>query len=404
MNTVWCLCVSVVLYSGVLNADSTQESESCAATNLWADLLEQWTTSADYHNDRHGRVMALPPTTGYYVTERIDGPLSPPPPPPHGPSGGPYGPAAAIHGPQPYGPATGPQPGHGYLTAQGPHAAPHGPAQYPASSYSQYEEWKATPPPPPGAGKIVNRPPNPYKDKFKPSYQLPPQSPQNQPIPVPHQWGGGGVDRVDGPSGASPPRRVSETDLYLLTAIEKLVYRADTMEKRLRKLEDALHYIVAGKEPDAEPCANGFQRVADRCYSLSSEAADWKAASVRCRKLHAHLLELHGAPQRQALLARILADHQFRGHRTDRTGKDFWTGGLNPGLLWIWSHSARPVNDTGDGNAGNNNNSNNNNGNDSNGSSIPGQGRCLALVPAPARDTYLYQGHDCALTHRSVMF
>lgn len=33
-----------------------------------------------------------------------------------------------------------------------------------------YDEWQATPPPPPGAGKIVNRPPNPYKDQFKPSY------------------------------------------------------------------------------------------------------------------------------------------------------------------------------------------------------------------------------------------
>lgn len=24
-------------------------------------------------------------------------------------------------------------------------------------------------------------------------------------------------------------------------------------------------------------------------------------------------------------------------------GKTFWTGGLNPGLLWIWASSAKPV-------------------------------------------------------------
>lgn len=24
-------------------------------------------------------------------------------------------------------------------------------------------------------------------------------------------------------------------------------------------------------------------------------------------------------------------------------GKIFWTGGLNPGLLWIWASSAKPV-------------------------------------------------------------
>lgn len=28
---------------------------------------------------------------------------------------------------------------------------------------------------------------------------------------------------------------------------------------------------------------------------------------------------------------------------TDK-GKEFWLGGLNPGLLWIWSNSARPIN------------------------------------------------------------
>lgn len=39
---------------------------------------------------------------------------------------------------------------------------------------------------------------------------------------------------------------VSETDLYLLSAIEKLVYRVDYMERRLRKTEQLVYYLMAG--------------------------------------------------------------------------------------------------------------------------------------------------------------
>lgn len=39
---------------------------------------------------------------------------------------------------------------------------------------------------------------------------------------------------------------VSETDLYLLSAIEKLVYRVDYMERRLRKTEQIVYYLMAG--------------------------------------------------------------------------------------------------------------------------------------------------------------
>lgn len=41
-------------------------------------------------------------------------------------------------------------------------------------------------------------------------------------------------------------QEVSETDLYLLSAIEKLVYRVDYMEKRLRKTEQLVYYLMAG--------------------------------------------------------------------------------------------------------------------------------------------------------------
>lgn len=53
------------------------------------------------------------------------------------------------------------------------------------------------------------------------------------------------------------PSEVSETDLYLLGAIEKLVYRVDYMEKRLLKSEQLIYYLMAGnnqnrKEIDGE--------------------------------------------------------------------------------------------------------------------------------------------------------
>lgn len=44
--------------------------------------------------------------------------------------------------------------------------------------------------------------------------------------------------------------QVSETDLYLLSAIEKLVYRVDFMEKRLRRVEEMLYYVSAGNRVD----------------------------------------------------------------------------------------------------------------------------------------------------------
>ena len=59
------------------------------------------------------------------------------------------------------------------------------------------------------------------------------------------------------------PQEVSETDLYLLSAIEKLVYRVDYMERRLRKTEQIVYYLMAGnnehkKEIDGKYYATDF--------------------------------------------------------------------------------------------------------------------------------------------------
>lgn len=40
--------------------------------------------------------------------------------------------------------------------------------------------------------------------------------------------------------------QVTETDLYLLGAIEKLVYRIDLMDQRLRRAEDLVQHLIEG--------------------------------------------------------------------------------------------------------------------------------------------------------------
>lgn len=60
-------------------------------------------------------------------------------------------------------------------------------------------------------------------------------------------------NRVPPPNGAqnrphpsNAPQEITETDLYLLSAIEKLVYRVDYMERRLHKTEQIVYYLMAG--------------------------------------------------------------------------------------------------------------------------------------------------------------
>lgn len=49
-----------------------------------------------------------------------------------------------------------------------------------------------------------------------------------------------------------PASEISETDLYLLGAIEKLVYRVDYLEKRLRKTEQITYYLMSGNQQNRE--------------------------------------------------------------------------------------------------------------------------------------------------------
>lgn len=68
-------------------------------------------------------------------------------------------------------------------------------------------------------------------------------------------------------------------------------------------------------------------------------------------------------------------------------GYDYWTGGLNPGLLWIWANSARPVVPKDSTRPED---------------QVTGSGRCLRLTPNAASKVYMYSGAECSNRHRYV--
>lgn len=87
--------------------------------------------------------------------------------------------------------------------------------------------------------------------------------------------------------------------------------------------------------------------------------------------------------ENQDVIAHIQTTHYLRG-------KDFWTGGLNPGLLWIWSNSGRPVNVPGTSDK------------KQNAGGVPGEGRCLRLAYDAALRSYGYRGMDCGTRYSFV--
>ncbi|XP_045471045.1 uncharacterized protein LOC123678197 [Harmonia axyridis] len=183
-------------------------------------------------------------------------------------------------------------------------------------------------------------------------------------------------------SNYKPPRQVSETDLYLLSAIEKLVYKVDSMEKRLRKAEEMLYYFMAGNRIDQDQCPDNFTRIGENCYFFGNKAGreyDWKAASKQCRILNSVLAEFETIEENQDIISYIQNNDYLRG-------KDFWTGGLNPGLLWIWSNSARPVSS----------------GKNQQKTSISGDGRCLRMAFNPQLRSYAYKGSDCSIRYNYI--
>ncbi|XP_066596738.1 oxidized low-density lipoprotein receptor 1-like [Prorops nasuta] len=178
-------------------------------------------------------------------------------------------------------------------------------------------------------------------------------------------------------AGNSPNKRdVTETDLYLLGAIEKLVYRVDYLEKRLRRAEELLYYLISGNNNQKEPCPQNYTRVGKNCYHFSNREYDWKSSASLCRGLGGQLAEFESVVENQDVVAILQTDKKLHG-------KNFWVGGLNPGLIWIWAGSARPVHqDTKQ--------------------TVVGDGRCLKLAYHPASRLYGYRGEDCASRHRYI--
>ncbi|XP_065083262.1 uncharacterized protein LOC135705443 [Ochlerotatus camptorhynchus] len=163
--------------------------------------------------------------------------------------------------------------------------------------------------------------------------QLTPPSAQSSFTPMRQSFGGASPTEL-----LSSPREVSETDLYLLGAIEKLVYRVDYMENRLRRAEQIIYYLMAGNNQKIDSCPDNFTRVHDICYHFGVDRGlNWKSASTLCKSYGGHLAEFETSIEFQDVVAYIL------NHQLNR-GKEFWLGGLNPGLLWIWTQSAKPVN------------------------------------------------------------
>jgi hypothetical protein len=129
------------------------------------------------------------------------------------------------------------------------------------------------------------------------------------------------------------PREVSETDLYLLGAIEKLAYRVDYLEKRLKRTEQIVYYLMSGNNQnekpvkvEEDPCGKNFKQIGDVCYHMSvSDKVDWKTASTKCKSMGAILAEFDKIENYKDVVAYVLNNKTLRG-------EDFWIGGLNPGM------------------------------------------------------------------------
>ncbi|XP_067635386.1 uncharacterized protein [Eurosta solidaginis] len=253
---------------------------------------------------------------------------------------------------------------------------------------------------------------------------LPPHPQQMRPVPVPQHH-----PPTVQHTGPQPPfRAVTENDLYLLGAIEKLVYRVDYLESRVRRAEQLIYYLMAGNNQKEvrDPCSTNFTRISDNCYYINSQQqVNWKTANSACKALNSHLAEFEKVSENEEIMAYLLNQPQHRG-------RDYWLGGLNPGLLWIWSNSAKPVNPNtnltsiamshannteintidvdGDNEKGDDGDKKNKDEEDpttnetilNNTVEIEGQGRCLRLTYNPTKHIYNYYGQECTSRHHYI--
>lgn len=129
---------------------------------------------------------------------------------------------------------------------------------------------------------------------------------------------------------------------------------------------------------------------------------NWKTANNVCRSYGAHLAELDTLNENSDIVGHLLNHHSLSSYT------DFWLGGLNPGLLWIWSSSGRPVNSnvnlTSIHSASNQSASASRITEKISNSTTPtsaptveieGAGRCLGIIYNKAKHVYKFHGVDC---------
>lgn len=142
--------------------------------------------------------------------------------------------------------------------------------------------------------------------------------------------------------------------------------------------------------PQIPDCPKDFTRIANSCYHIETKIpADWQTASMRCKANGARLAEFEKSKDFNTVEAHLM-------NSLGNEKVQLWLGGLNPGLLWIWSSSAQPVtmfNETVVVAPNNIQNATHQ------GVEIPGKGRCLNLRSNQTQHHLQYYGEDCSKSH-----
>ncbi|EFX86648.1 hypothetical protein DAPPUDRAFT_236603 [Daphnia pulex] len=153
-------------------------------------------------------------------------------------------------------------------------------------------------------------------------------------------------------------RSLSTMNSALLSTKEKLesetallFERTSYLEQRLSDLEEVTREWInpnnlgfydngktTGKRGVTRRCPIQFFSLDENdptapCYSISVEPnvrRNWQDANASCKEIQAKLAEPKSTDE-----LRKLTDY-LRYNRTDQIGGGYWTGGLNPGLMWLW--------------------------------------------------------------------
>ncbi|KAG7199209.1 hypothetical protein KM043_018080 [Ampulex compressa] len=153
--------------------------------------------------------------------------------------------------------------------------------------------------------------------------------------------------------------------------------RVDQLENRLRRTEELLYYVISNNIEKKEPaCPSNYTKIGQSCYHFSNRDFDWKSSASICRGMGGHLVEFETFDEKRAVTSSLRGNSKL-------VGKHFWTGGLNPGLLWIWASSAKPVKS------------------DAKRAIVEG-GRCLKLSYDATSQSYFYMGTDCGTKLRYI--